>query len=109
MSLSIDVLVDTFMCPQCSGTLEWAHDSVRLNCRACPLTYPVSDGVPVLRIDYATTRASGTVHDRYRSHVGHTQACAVQAPHLAKGLYPRHASFPCYAPNARLADKACKT
>jgi uncharacterized protein YbaR (Trm112 family) len=47
-----------FVCPQCSGTLE--ADTDALNCRGCPLSYPIRDGVPVLVIDQARARPTPT-------------------------------------------------
>src|SRR5205809_7761568 len=46
-------------CPQCGGRLSPAPDAgmtSRLDCDACPLGYPVRDGVPVLVIGEATAR-----------------------------------------------------
>jgi uncharacterized protein YbaR (Trm112 family) len=63
MSHSTDALVETLICPQCSASLEWAPDRLGLICRACPLTYPVSDGVPVLTIDHASPRPTETDSD----------------------------------------------
>jgi SAM-dependent methyltransferase len=47
-----------FVCPQCSGTLE--ADTDALNCRGCPLSYPIRDGVPLLVIDRARARPTPT-------------------------------------------------
>jgi uncharacterized protein YbaR (Trm112 family) len=46
------------VCPQCAGTLE--PDTDALNCRGCPLSYPIRDGVPVLVIDQALARPTPT-------------------------------------------------
>ena len=60
MSHSINALADVLICPQCSGHLDWTADRLRLDCRSCPLSYPVRDGVPVLVIDQADARPVAT-------------------------------------------------
>ena len=60
MSHFSDVVVDVLICPQCSGHLDWTTGRLRLDCRVCPLSYPVRDGVPVLVIDQADVRPVAT-------------------------------------------------
>jgi uncharacterized protein YbaR (Trm112 family) len=60
MYASIDTLAHVLICPQCSAHLDLTSDSLRLDCRVCPLSYPVRDGVPVLVIDEAHSRSVAT-------------------------------------------------
>ncbi len=48
---------DLLICPQCSGKLQSGPEgSERLDCRNCPLSYPLRNGVPVLVIKQASAR-----------------------------------------------------
>lgn len=106
MSHSINALADVLTCPQCSGHLDWTADRLRLDCRICPLSYPVRDGVPVLVIDQADVRpvATGPEFDRL-------VAEAVAAPFSGwdwswlegrrTAVYSPHDLAPVYAERAR--------
>jgi SAM-dependent methyltransferase/uncharacterized protein YbaR (Trm112 family) len=55
MLLTMDCVL---ACPHCAGMLE--PDTDALNCRDCPLSYPIRNGVPVLVIDQARARPTPT-------------------------------------------------
>jgi uncharacterized protein YbaR (Trm112 family) len=40
----------TLRCPQCAAALEWQQEAEHVVCAACPLSYPIHDGIPVLVI-----------------------------------------------------------
>jgi len=46
-------LLDLIRCPVCKGTLDYNQDKQTLRCAACPRTYPIRDGIPVLLVDQA--------------------------------------------------------
>lgn len=48
--------VDVLRCPQCSGAVEPNESGDGLGCRRCPLTYPLSNGVPTMVIGEAIAR-----------------------------------------------------
>ncbi len=61
VSGSIDVspvLLEIVVCPECHGSLEPVPTVTggELRCTACPLVYPVRDGIPVLLVDEARRR-----------------------------------------------------
>lgn len=66
MSHLSNLLVDALICPECSGHLAWTPDRLRLDCRTCPLSYPVRDGVPALVIEQASARPTDTTRTTYR-------------------------------------------
>jgi uncharacterized protein YbaR (Trm112 family) len=47
-------LLDLIRCPVCKGTLDYSKAKQTLRCAACPLTYPIRDGIPVLLADQAS-------------------------------------------------------
>jgi len=46
-------LLEILVCPKCKGTLEYATDSLALDCRCCRLRYPVRENIPVMLVDEA--------------------------------------------------------
>lgn len=52
MSLSKELLA-ILVCPKCKGELEYRNDESTLVCRACRLSYPVRDDIPIMLIDEA--------------------------------------------------------
>ena len=52
MSLSPQLL-RILVCPKCKGELEYRESESVLICRACSLSYPVRDDIPVLLVDEA--------------------------------------------------------
>ncbi len=40
-------------CPKCKGKLDLVGDGEALECPACRLRYPITDGIPVMLIDEA--------------------------------------------------------
>jgi len=53
MPLSKELLA-LLVCPQCKGDLELTPNQDGLNCRACKLSYPIKDDIPVMLIDEAS-------------------------------------------------------
>ena len=47
-------LLEILVCPKCKGDLEYREPESRLVCKACALTYPVRDDIPIMLIDEAT-------------------------------------------------------
>lgn len=47
-------LLEILVCPQCKGELTHILEPEVLDCRACRLSYPVRDGIPVMLVDEAT-------------------------------------------------------
>jgi len=39
------------VCPKCKGALDIRENEARCVCKACDLSYPIKDGVPVLLIE----------------------------------------------------------
>ena len=56
-------LLRILVCPKCKGELEVqsAADGVEvsLDCRACGLSYPVDDGIPVMLVEEARPLGEG--------------------------------------------------
>jgi uncharacterized protein YbaR (Trm112 family) len=53
-------LREILRCPSCHSVLvdgEGPHDQPELQCTGCALAYRVDDGIPVLLVDEARTRA----------------------------------------------------
>ena len=46
-------LFDILACPVCKGKLVYKKDQQALWCRADKLSYPIQDGVPILKADCA--------------------------------------------------------
>ena len=44
-------LLNLIRCPVCKGTLDYNQAKQTLRCAACPRTYPIRDGIPVLLVD----------------------------------------------------------
>ncbi len=51
-------LLDLIRCPVCKGELDYSEPQQTLRCAACPRTYPIRDGIPVLFVDQATKKCS---------------------------------------------------
>ncbi|GAA4896429.1 Trm112 family protein [Ferrimonas pelagia] len=51
-------LLEIIACPVCKGKLEYDRDGQRLICKADRLVYPITEGIPVLLEDRATTLES---------------------------------------------------
>ena len=47
-------LLELIRCPVCKGVLEHNDAKQTLRCAACPRTYPIRDGIPVLLVDQST-------------------------------------------------------
>jgi len=47
-------LLDLIRCPVCKGALDYNESRQTLRCAACPRTYPIRDGIPVLLVDQST-------------------------------------------------------
>ena len=53
--MSVDAqLLEILVCPKCKGELEYRESENVLICRACALSYPVRDDIPIMLIDEAT-------------------------------------------------------
>ena len=53
--MSVDAqLLEILVCPKCKGELEYRESESVLICRACSLSYPVRDDIPIMLIDEAT-------------------------------------------------------
>jgi len=48
-------LLNLIRCPVCKGTLDYNQAKQTLRCAACPRTYPIRDGIPVLLVDQSVT------------------------------------------------------
>ncbi len=46
-------LLDILACPKCKGQLAWRRDENVLDCTACRLRFPITDGIPELLLDKA--------------------------------------------------------
>jgi uncharacterized protein YbaR (Trm112 family) len=46
-------LLDVLACPKCHGTLVADESGPALVCRACALSFPVREGIPVMLVDEA--------------------------------------------------------
>jgi uncharacterized protein YbaR (Trm112 family) len=46
-------LLEKLSCPKCGGNLSYRETEEQLDCRACRLTYAVTDDIPVLLVDEA--------------------------------------------------------
>jgi uncharacterized protein YbaR (Trm112 family) len=46
-------LLEKLVCPKCHGSLTYREAAQRLDCNACALGYPVSNGIPVMLADEA--------------------------------------------------------
>jgi uncharacterized protein YbaR (Trm112 family) len=44
-------LLELIRCPVCKGVLDYNKPKQNLRCAACPRTYPIRDGIPVLLVD----------------------------------------------------------
>ena len=49
-------LLETLVCPECKGRLEYRRSEAELVCAHCELAYPVQDGIPVLLVEEAVKR-----------------------------------------------------
>lgn len=51
-------LLRILVCPRCKGELDVRRDpegvETSLDCRACQLSYPIEDGIPVMLVEEAT-------------------------------------------------------
>jgi hypothetical protein len=53
--MSVDPqLLEILVCPKCKGDLEYRESENVLICRACSLSYPVRDDIPIMLLDEAT-------------------------------------------------------
>ncbi|MCI0687784.1 MAG: Trm112 family protein [Sporichthyaceae bacterium] len=54
-------LLEVIACPRCRSPLQVDDSAAELVCTSssCRLAYPVRDGIPVLLVDEARTRAPG--------------------------------------------------
>ncbi len=54
-SVISDLLMELLVCPVCKGdlTLSDRGDQQALVCQGCRLSYPISDGIPVMLVDSA--------------------------------------------------------
>ena len=48
-------LVKILACPKCHGQLTLREEESALDCPTCHLRYRITDGIPVMLIDEATT------------------------------------------------------
>ncbi len=56
--MSVDPqLLEILVCPSCKGELDYREPESVLVCRACSLSYPVRDDIPIMLIDEATPLA----------------------------------------------------
>ena len=46
-------LLEILACPQCKGEVTLTGTSDALVCRACKLSYPIKDDIPIMLIDEA--------------------------------------------------------
>ena len=46
-------LKEILVCPKCKGELEFHDDRSEIVCRACALSYPVRDDLPVMLLSEA--------------------------------------------------------
>ncbi len=46
-------LLEILVCPACKGELELAPEGDALICRACKLSYPIEDDIPVMIVSEA--------------------------------------------------------
>lgn len=56
-------LLDILACPRCKGAVVADERHEALECRACCLSYPVRDGIPVMLVDEALPLAGGVAPD----------------------------------------------
>ena len=52
MTISAELLA-ILACPKCKGALVHRPDKPALECRACALSYPIREDIPVMLIDEA--------------------------------------------------------
>ena len=52
-------VLELIVCPACQGQLTLAESTV--NCEVCGRRYPVVDGIPILLVERADTRATRTL------------------------------------------------
>jgi hypothetical protein len=50
-------LLEILVCPLCKGPLDYRKDKAELVCKACRLTFPIKDDIPVMLADEARTLA----------------------------------------------------
>jgi uncharacterized protein len=60
MKLNNTDLLDILACPRCKGSLTLlteGENHVGLACDACALVYPIEEGIPIMLVEEALTKA----------------------------------------------------